>query len=60
MSFRIDPFTGLPVPTQDDTYPVFELPEGDAVRVPSGRENLVTSPQILDGILIVDGRNTIL
>lgn len=59
MAYKINPFTGLPEPTQDDTYSVFEVAEGEAVRIPKGRENLVTSPQTLDGILIVDGRNTI-
>lgn len=60
MSFRIDPFTGLPVPTQDDTFPVYEVADGEAIRVPARKENIVTTPQIVDGILIVDGRNTVL
>lgn len=60
MSFRINPFTGLPETVQDDALPAYEIAAGEAIRIPVRKENIVTTPQIVDGILIVDGRNTIL
>lgn len=66
MGWIINPFTGVPefvdksATPASSGFPVFYVAANEIVTIPAGRENIVTSPQTIDGVLVVDGRNTIL
>jgi hypothetical protein len=68
MAFKFNPFTGtldyyekstLP-PSQESHFNFYQVDAIDTVTVKAGQENVITSPQIIDGILIIDGRNTVI
>lgn len=61
MAWRFNPLTGgLEFFVDHPGGNVFYVTDTQIFRIPETRENLCSAPQIIDGTLIIDGRNTIL
>jgi hypothetical protein len=61
IQYVFNPFTGnLDAVNDNNGFSWFKIPTGVIVCIEDNREMITTSPQTIDGTLIVDGRNTVL